>query len=169
MCLHNISFNIVPWGSDTLLSIFVKIYKAFLRTIFLYLCQSSTSLATVNLCSFRTLFSYGNRKTLDSDKSGDCSRCSKVMTLCMARYFLTRTNIMHVQICEEYCGHFWPILCLLLRSPEYSSTPLTVFIIRRSWQLPAAWTVIDTSNGHQVKFMPLINLYFLVESKGFWQ
>jgi hypothetical protein len=38
--LHNISFKIVPLGSDTLLITFIKLLEAFLEFIFLYISLS---------------------------------------------------------------------------------------------------------------------------------
>jgi hypothetical protein len=74
--------------------------KPFVGTsISSHVTSAVTSLALVNCCLFRTLFSHGNRKTSGSDKSGEYSEHSKAITLWLARYFWPlKTNM------QEHCN-----------------------------------------------------------------
>jgi hypothetical protein len=59
-------------GSDTLLPTFGSIWKSFFNTlVIVFITFAVTSSALVNLCLFRTLFSYGNRKKSGGNKPGE--------------------------------------------------------------------------------------------------
>jgi hypothetical protein len=135
-----------------------------------------TSLILVYHASFRTLFSHGKKKKSCSDKCRECCRCAKVITLCLAKYFLT-TNIRYAGALSSrrnwlFHVHFWGHLLLTtsLRhllgalspvSSHYVVHMLYVFVMCRGrWSL-IEWIVTDTCLAITITFLPLVHLHFL--------
>jgi hypothetical protein len=46
----------------------------------------------ISTCPFRTCFSHRNKKKSGSNKSREYGRCSKVITLCLTKHFVTKRD-----------------------------------------------------------------------------